>query len=242
MEILQGLEKLNRYRDIITRNAGDFQEYLGHGEDTELPEYLVQVREGNEVFVKYFLDEAALRDFATENEDLDLFEREASEDETSEEDAQQPATKADGPIRRARLIEIHEARSISKLISKLEEKGVSMAKFSDEDKPLFEIAEGDGENARTHPIFSIPQILDTVIEIGRRGMQIQRFKGLGEMNAKELFTTTMDPTCRKLLRVKLDEDNQVEADRIFTILMGDVVEPRRRFIEDNALSVRNLDI
>jgi DNA gyrase subunit B len=242
MEILQGLEKLNRYSDIITRNAGDFQEYLGHGEDTELPEYLVQVREGNEVFVKYFLDEAALRDFATENEDLDLFEREASEDETSEEGAQQPAAKADGPIRRARLIEIHEARSISKLISKLEEKGVSMAKFSDEDKPLFEIAEGDGENARTHPIFSIPQILDTVIEIGRRGMQIQRFKGLGEMNAKELFTTTMDPTCRKLLRVKLDEDNQVEADRIFTILMGDVVEPRRRFIEDNALSVRNLDI
>ena len=52
----------------------------------------------------------------------------------------------------------------------------------------------------------------------------------------------MDPQYRKLLRVKLDEDNQVEADRIFTILMGDVVEPRRQFIEDNALSVRNLDI
>ena len=243
MEILQGLEKLNRYSDIITRNAGDFEEYLNQSEGTELPEYLVQVREGNEVFVKYFLDEAALRDFATENQDLDLFEREESEEETSaEEGAEQPATKAEGPTRRARLIEIHEARSISKLISRLEEKGVSMAKFSDEDKPLFEIAEGDGENARTHPIFSIPQILDTVIEIGRRGMQIQRFKGLGEMNAKELFTTTMDPTCRKLLRVKLDEDNQVEADRIFTILMGDVVEPRRRFIEDNALSVRNLDI
>ena len=81
-----------------------------------------------------------------------------------------------------------------------------------------------------------------MVEIGRRGMQIQRFKGLGEMNAKELFTTTMDPQYRKLLRVKLDEDNQVEADRIFTILMGDVVEPRRQFIEDNALSVRNLDI
>ena len=52
----------------------------------------------------------------------------------------------------------------------------------------------------------------------------------------------MDPSCRKLLRVKMDEENQVEADRIFTILMGDVVEHRRRFIEDNALSVRNLDI
>jgi len=73
-------------------------------------------------------------------------------------------------------------------------------------------------------------------------MQLQRFKGLGEMNAKELFTTTMDPANRKLLRVKMDEENMVEADRIFTILMGDVVEPRRQFIEDNALNVRNLDV
>ena len=239
-DILQKLEKLNRYSDIITRNAGDFEEYLSHGEHSELPEYLVQVREGNEVFVKYFLDEAALRDFGNENPDLDLFEREDADEEESEDE--QPNAKAEGPTRRARLIEIHEARSIAKLIAGLEEKGVSMEKLSDDDHPLFEIAEGEGDNARTHPVFSVPQILETVVEIGRRGMQIQRFKGLGEMNAKELFTTTMDPQYRKLLRVKLDEDNQVEADRIFTILMGDVVEPRRQFIEDNALSVRNLDI
>lgn len=239
-DILQKLEKLNRYSDIITRNAGDFEEYLSRGEDSELPEYLVQIREGNEVFVKYFLDEAALRDFGNENPDLDLFEREDADEGESEDE--QPAAKAEGPTRRAHLIEIHEARSIAKLIASLEEKGVSMDKLSDDDHPLFEIAEGEGDNARTHPVFSVPQILETVVEIGRRGMQIQRFKGLGEMNAKELFTTTMDPQYRKLLRVKLDEDNQVEADRIFTILMGDVVEPRRQFIEDNALSVRNLDI
>jgi len=73
-------------------------------------------------------------------------------------------------------------------------------------------------------------------------MQLQRFKGLGEMNAKELNTTKMEKSNRKLLRVKMDDDNMVEADKMFTILMGDVVEPRRRFIEDNALSVRNLDI
>jgi len=104
------------------------------------------------------------------------------------------------------------------------------------------IIEGDGEGGKSHPVFSVPEILAKVTELGRKGMQLQRFKGLGEMNAKELFTTTMDPTNRKLLRVKMDDDNMVEADRMFTVLMGDVVEPRRQFIEGNALSVRNLDI
>lgn len=252
-EILEMLEKLNRYSDAIARNAGDFQDYLAHGRDGHLPEYLVQVREGNEVFVKYFVDESDLRDYAAANPDLNLFGRtnapeasapvEISEDGNPVEAIETVvATRNEGPTRRGRLIEIHEARSISKLIISLGEKGVSMEKFEDPDKPLFEIVEGESEHAKVHPIFSVTQILDTVIQIGRRGMQVQRFKGLGEMNAKELFVTTMDPSCRKLLRVKMDEENQVEADRIFTILMGDVVEPRRRFIEDNALSVRNLDI
>ena len=62
------------------------------------------------------------------------------------------------------------------------------------------------------------------------------------MNAKELFSTTMDPKSRTLLKVKLNEENEIEADRIFTILMGDVVEPRKHFIEENALNVRNLDV
>jgi DNA gyrase subunit B len=62
------------------------------------------------------------------------------------------------------------------------------------------------------------------------------------MTAKELFATTMDPVRRKLLRVDLNENNAGEADKMFTILMGDVVEPRRAFIEDNALNVRNLDV
>jgi len=247
-EILRMLERLNRYSETITRNAGDFEDYLSQGTEETLPEYLVQIREGNEVFVKYFLGESELRDFAKENPDLRLFTAEMDESEEDTEGGVEEGTetvvppKADGPSRRARLVEIHEARSMVKIIEALKEKGVNMSTFSDPDRPLFEIAEGDGENARTHPIFSVPQILSTVVEIGRRGMQIQRFKGLGEMNAKELYTTTMEPENRKLLRVKLDEENQVEADRIFTILMGDVVEPRRRFIEDNALSVRNLDI
>ena len=88
--------------------------------------------------------------------------------------------------------------------------------------PLFELIEGEGDKQQVKPLFSIPDILASVKEVGRRGLQIKRFKGLGEMNPKELFETTMNPNRRKLLRIDLTD--------------------RRQFIEDNALNVRNLDI
>jgi DNA gyrase subunit B len=86
-----------------------------------------------------------------------------------------------------------------------------------------------------------PEALDAFIaERGRKGAHITRYKGLGEMNADQLWETTMNPDGRTLLQVKINDP--VRADELFSILMGDQVEPRRQFIEDNALNVRNLDI
>jgi DNA gyrase subunit B len=90
------------------------------------------------------------------------------------------------------------------------------------------------------PIFGPATLLDAVYAAGRKGISMQRYKGLGEMNPNQLWETTLDPNVRTLMQVKVGEID--EADDIFSKLMGDVVEPRREFIQENALAVVNLDV
>ena len=243
-EILELLERLSKHSDAIQRLGGEFESYL-EARDAQtgaLPIYLVKIRDGNKESVAYFHDESELQAFAKANTDLNLFESEVAEGANGEAATAKEKETAGNRRRRARLVEIHETAGVDKLIKELAKKGLEIDHYTATDQPIFHLVEGEGERETKHEIFAIPRILEIVKEIGRRGVQIKRFKGLGEMNAKELFSTTMDPEKRRLLRVKLDETNAVEADKMFTVLMGDVVEPRRHFIEDNALNVRNLDI
>jgi DNA gyrase subunit B len=89
-------------------------------------------------------------------------------------------------------------------------------------------------------VAGVGDLLESIYGLGKHGMEVKRFKGLGEMNAEQLWETTLDPTKRMLLRVTLEEAG--EAERMFSVLMGEDVERRRQFIEDHALEVKNLDV
>ena len=228
-EILGLLESLDKHATYIRRQGGEFADYVERrGPNGALPLHMVKVREGNDESVHYFLSNDALDEFKAANGDLF-----GTDTETER--------RKDGPTRRAKVVDLHlESKASGELLSKLAKKGLAVEHYAAQDKPLFELTEGDGEKAVATPLFSIPEILEGVKAVGKKGIQMYRFKGLGEMDAKELFQTTMDPAKRKLLRIELTD--AVEAEEMFVKLMGDEVEPRRQFIEDNALNVRNLDV
>jgi DNA gyrase subunit B len=217
VEILELLETLDKYARALRRHGGDFGVYIENRKrpSQDLPRHLVKVRDGNNETVHYFHTEDELEAFGAANPDLRLF--------GGEEPEAAPEKGRNGHTRRGRHVELHESKAIEDLLQRLQRKGLSVDHYSAHDEPLFELVEGEGEKTQVRPLFAIPEILTAIKEVGRRGIQIKRFKGLGEMN-----------------RINLTD--AVEAEEMFTKLMGDEVEPRRQFIEDNALNVRNLDV
>jgi len=131
-----------------------------------------------------------------------------------------------------KLIEIYATNEIKKIIPKLKKYGIGIGEVKEN---LLQVEE-DGKVREV----SILEFFDLMKDVGRKGLVVQRYKGLGEMNPSQLWETTMNPKTRRLLKVTLED--AATAERIFTTLMGEAVEPRRKFIEEYAKEVRNLDI
>jgi DNA gyrase subunit B len=143
----------------------------------------------------------------------------------------------------SRITELHEVRTLNKWLTRLRDEFSMRADVllpievtGDEPPPRF-ILHRDGEE---HPLADLRELVTKVRHLGEKGLKITRFKGLGEMDADQLWETTMDPTRRTLLQVRLED--AAAANDLFTTLMGDDVEPRREFIEKHALEVKNLDV
>lgn len=228
-DLLGSVTELEHLVSVMKRRGVEFEDYIKHLDEKKqkFPMYLVK-SQGAEHFV---FDEKELAALTKEDEEAQYIEIFESEEITAvEKRLEKLGVSAADYL----AIEVKEAPEVKG------EKGKKKDAGKEKDKallkPLYRI---DGEKD-SHEFFSLKEALDFIRTQAYKGVHIQRYKGLGEMNPQQLWDTTMDPARRTLLKVSLED--AVEVDKTFTMLMGDEVGPRREFIEANAHEVKNLDI
>jgi DNA gyrase subunit B len=252
LDLVAGIEQGLRAFSRRNRSLRDFLAMAYRPKDSAkpdprdglLPLFLVE-HEGNEE--RFYTEQDRQAYFATHNLHVDAepeFDASAAPDVT-------PAVAADATVpptepsssHRVREVELHEVKMLNKHLVRLrDEFGLRVEvllprEVTGDDPPPRFFLEREGE---THALLDLRTLVPTVRKIGEKGMKITRFKGLGEMDAEQLWETTMDPTRRTLFQVQLED--AAAANDLFATLMGDDVEPRREFIDKHALEVKNLDV
>ena len=216
----------------IERKGIPFREFIASkNEQGELPKFLVQMAQENK-FV-YSEDEFAALKIANQEEQKASFEETLASipEEERTEDMLKFRPKS------LHCVELYEDKGLEKLKNDLATFSFTFEQYILAEGKLLDVI--DEEESET-PIYTLRELIEILRVNGRKGIELQRYKGLGEMNADQLWETTMDPVKRTLIKVTIPDT--VAADHMFTMLMGDEVPPRRAFIEGHALSVKNLDI
>ncbi len=218
--------------NAIERKGVPFREFLdSKNEEGMLPLYLVHLADKNE-FVYTEDDFKRLREM-----DATLQRKRHDETLSSIPEEEQTEEMKKFTVKSLPFIELYDEEILTKLKDQLTPYGFSLDQYIVASGKLLDIIEESGEETSC---YTLKEVVVFLRKNGRKGIEIQRYKGLGEMNADQLWETTMEPANRTLIQVTLPD--AVAADHMFTMLMGEEVAPRRAFIESHALSVKNLDI
>ncbi|MDN3504241.1 MAG: DNA topoisomerase (ATP-hydrolyzing) subunit B [Rhabdochlamydiaceae bacterium] len=232
-KLMKAIIDVEFFISSLERKGVPFREFIGlKNDEGHFPQYIVTL---NGVINYVYSDDefAALKVKNLEEQKRKHEEVLASIDE-DEKTIEMKSFKAK-PFLYTELFEVKVFNAMRENLSKF---GFIFSQYSAADGKVIDITEEDEETI--HQMYTLKEVIDFLRINGRKGIEIQRYKGLGEMNADQLWETTMDPLKRTLLQVTVPD--AVGADHMFTMLMGEEVKPRRAFIETHALSVKNLDI
>ncbi|MBT3569313.1 MAG: DNA gyrase subunit B, partial [Opitutae bacterium] len=235
--LVESLSRLEALGAGVRRYGCDLPRYLRRHDHQsgKLPRYIARIRTGNKEEFRFFPDAEAREGFY-EGQNIPPEEREGTVNREIEVEGQLVR-------KRVSVHEIFESHEMEKIVDGITEQGIKLEDFdTDSENPNYKLVENFGQEGKENEmeIRSLLDVLENIRLLGRKGLQIQRYKGLGEMNPKQLFETTMDPNTRSL--VKVDIADAAAADHLFSMLMGEDVPSRRAFIEDNALNVSYLDV
>ncbi|MBO6102712.1 MAG: hypothetical protein J6P03_05600 [Opitutales bacterium] len=235
-KIVELLARLEMLGGGITRYGCSFADYINSSKDGRLPKYIARIRTGNkEQFRFMFSDEERSSFFVEFDNGEDMFSA-----ATVREVLDDAGVKVQ---QRIGVYEIYECSQIENVLSELGKLGIYKETcVSAAENPHFTLLEksGEGKVVAEAKIFNALEMISKIKDLGRRGIDISRYKGLGEMESDQLYDTTMDPNKRTLLKVSIED--AAAADATFSMLMGEDVPIRRAFIEDNALNTSYLDV